>query len=300
MKTFYNLNISKKFKNSVIAIGNFDGVHLGHQKTLTDAKKQAKKDKINLGVLTFEPIPIMFFKKKITNHRLNSLEQKKEFLKKQKVDFMIIKKFDKKFSNINYLSFIKDVIFKKIRCRYIFVSKNFKFGKNRKGDVNELKFFEKEFKFKTVITKIFKKDKKIISSTKIRKLISAGNIEKANKLLGRNWSIRSKVIKGFQRGRKIGFPTCNFKLANYIIPKCGVYSVRVKGKSFFKKGIANVGYRPTFKGKNLLLEVNIFGINQNLYNKVLNIDFIKFIRSEKKFKNLEDLKKQINTDITKV
>ena len=287
MKTFNNFNISQKFKNSVIAIGNFDGVHTGHQKTLRDAKKQAIKKKISLGVLTFEPIPIMFFKKKIKNHRINSLEQKKEFLKKQRVDFIIIKRFDKKFSNIDYLNFIKDILFKKIKCRYLYVSKNFRFGKNREGDVRKLKFFERKFQFKTIVTKIFKINKKIISSTKIRKLITTGHIQKANNFLGRNWSVRSKVIRGFQRGRKIGFPTCNLKLLNYVIPKSGVYSVRVKPKSFYKKGIANVGYRPTFNGKNLLLEVNIFGINKYLYNKVLNIDFIKFIRPEKKFKDLE-------------
>ena len=300
MKTFNNFNISQKFKNSVIAIGNFDGVHIGHQKTLRDAKKQAIKKKISLGVLTFEPIPIMFFKKKIKNHRINSLEQKKEFLKKQRVDFIIIKKFDKKFSNIDYLNFIKDILFKKIKCRYLYVSKNFRFGKNREGDIRKLKFFERKFQFKTIVTKIFKINKKIISSTKIRKLITTGHIQKANNFLGRNWSVRSKVIRGFQRGRKIGFPTCNLKLLNYVIPKSGVYSVRVKTKSFYKKGIANVGYRPTFNGKNLLLEVNIFGINKYLYNKVLNIDFIKFIRPEKKFKDLEELKKQISSDITKV
>ena len=300
MKTFNNFNISQKFKNSVIAIGNFDGVHTGHQKTLRDAKKQAVKKKISLGVLTFEPIPIMFFKKKIKNHRINSLEQKKEFLKKQRVDFIIIKRFDKKFSNIDYLNFIKDILFKKIKCRYLYVSKNFRFGKNREGDIRKLKFFERKFQFKTIVTKIFKINKKIISSTKIRKLITTGHIQKANNFLGRNWSVRSKVIRGFQRGRKIGFPTCNLKLLNYVIPKSGVYSVRVKTKSFYKKGIANVGYRPTFNGKNLLLEVNIFGINKYLYNKVLNIDFIKFIRPEKKFKDLEELKKQISTDISKV
>ena len=300
MKTFNNFNISQKFKNSVIAIGNFDGVHIGHQKTLRDAKKQAIKKKISLGVLTFEPIPIMFFKKKIKNHRINSLEQKKEFLKKQRVDFIIIKRFDKKFSNIDYLNFIKDILFKKIKCRYLFVSKNFRFGKNREGDIRKLKLFERKFQFKTIVTKIFKINKKIISSTKIRKLITTGHIQKANNFLGRNWSVRSKVIRGFQRGRKIGFPTCNLKLLNYVIPKSGVYSVRVKTKSFYRKGIANVGYRPTFNGKNLLLEVNIFGINKYLYNKVLNIDFIKFIRPEKKFKDLEELKKQISTDITKV
>jgi len=115
--------------------------------------------------------------------------------------------------------------------------------------------------------------------------------------LNREWKIEGKVIKGQKRGRKIGFPTCNIKLKEYIVPRLGVYAVKVKGSKFYKKGIANIGFRPTFNGKNLLLETNIFGINKNLYNKVISVSFKKFIRPEKKFKNLEHLKKQIKIDI---
>ena len=124
-----------------------------------------------------------------------------------------------------------------------------------------------------------------------------GRIYDANKLLSRPWCVKGKVIRGKKRGRKIGFPTCNVELKNYILPKIGVYFVQIETKHFKRRGIANVGYRPTFNGQNLILEVNIFGINKNLYNKEINVDFIKFIRSEKKFKNLEQLKKQIKIDI---
>ena len=124
------------------------------------------------------------------------------------------------------------------------------------------------YDFKSLITKPYKKNKKIISSTLIRKKITSGKIQEANKLLNREWKIEGKVIKGQKRGRKIGFPTCNIKLNDYIIPRLGVYAVKVKGSKFSKKGIANIGFRPTFNGKNLLLETNIFGINKNLYNKV--------------------------------
>jgi riboflavin kinase/FMN adenylyltransferase len=118
-----------------------------------------------------------------------------------------------------------------------------------------------------------------------------------NKLLDRKWNVQGKVIKGKKRGRKIGFPTCNIKLYDYVIPKLGVYAVKVKSESFNKNGIANIGYRPTFNGQSLLLETNIFGINKNLYNKVINVSFKKFIRPEKKFKNFDYLKKQIKIDI---
>ena len=297
MKIYSNLNLNNKHRNGVIAIGNFDGLHLGHLKVINEAKVKAKKLNLPFGVMTFEPIPIMFFNKKLKNHRINSLEQKKNLLKKLKLDFLIVIKFNKYFSSLTAEDFIKKIIYKKIKCKYLYVSRNFKFGHKRRGNIKTLKKFEKLFDYKSVITKPYKKKKKIISSTIIRKKIRAGKIEEINKLLNRVWSVEGKVIKGQKRGRKIGFPTCNLKLNNYVIPKLGVYAVNVSNKNFNKNGIANIGYRPTFKGQSLLLETNIFGFRKNLYNKVINVSFEKFIRPEKKFKNLEYLKKQIKLDI---
>ena len=297
MKIYNNPNINNKHRNGVIAIGNFDGLHLGHQKVIQEAKQRAKKNKIPFGVMTFEPVPVMFFNKKIKNHRINSLEQKKYQLKKFKLDFLIIIKFNKNFSKQTAEEFIKNIISKKTKCKYLYVSKNFKFGFRRQGNIKTLKKFEKKYNFKNIVTKPYKKGNKIISSTFLRKRIRLGKINEVNKLLNRNWCINGKVIKGQRRGRKIGFPTCNLKLGDYVIPKLGVYAVKVKSKNFYKNGIANIGYRPTFKGQNLLLETNIFGINKNLYNKVISINFKKFIRPEIKFKNLKHLKKQIKLDI---
>ena len=297
MKIYNNPNLNKNHCNGVIAIGNFDGLHLGHQKVIKEAKQKAKKNKIPFGVMTFEPVPVMFFNHKIKNHRINSSEQKINQLKKFKLDFLIIIKFNRNFSSQSAEDFIKKIIFKKTRCKYLFVSKNFKFGFKRQGDIKTLKKFEKKYNFKNIVTKPFKKNNKIISSTFLRKKIRLGKIGEVNKLLNRNWTINGKVIKGRRRGRKIGFPTCNLKLGDYVIPKLGVYAVQVKIKNFYKNGIANVGYRPTFNGQNLLLETNIFGINKNLYNKVISINFKKFIRPEKKFRNLKQLKKQIKLDI---
>ena len=297
MKIYKKPYLDKKHSNGVIAIGNFDGLHLGHQKVIREAKQKAKQYKLPFGVMTFEPVPVMFFNKEIKNHRINSLEQKITQLKKFKLDFLILIKFNKKFSSQSAEKFIKKVIFEKTKCKYLFVSKNFKFGFKRQGNIKTLKKFEKKYKFTNIVTNPFKKNNKIISSTFIRNKIRTGNILEVNELLNRNWSIIGKVIKGERRGRKIGFPTCNLKLNNYVIPRLGVYAVKVKSNNFSKNGIANVGYRPTFKGQNLLLETNIFGINKNLYNKVISINFKKFIRPEKKFKNLKYLKKQIKLDI---
>ena len=297
MKIYNNANLSQKHLGSVIAIGNFDGLHIGHQKVINEAKQKAKKNKLPFGVMTFEPVPVMFFNKHIKNHRINSLEQKKNQLKILKIDFLIIIKFNKTFSNLSPEEFIEKIIFKKTKCRYLYVSKNFRFGFKRQGNINTLKKFEKKFNYKNIITKPYKKNDKTISSTFIRKKIRVGKIELVNKLLDRSWCIEGKVIKGKKRGRKIGFPTCNINLNNYVIPKIGVYAVKVKVGVLNKKGIANVGFRPTFNGQNLLLETNIFGINKNLYNKVISVNFKKFLRSEKKFKNFDYLKKQIKIDI---
>ena len=297
MIIYKNLDIKKNHKNSVVAIGNFDGLHVGHKKVLQEAKQEAKKNNLKFGLITFEPAPTMFFNKTIKNHRINSLNQKIYFLKQINLDFLIIIKFNKIFSNLSAEGFIKNILFKKLKSKYIFVSKNFKFGKKRFGNVITLKNFEKKYFYKTVITSPHRKKKQIVSSSLIRKIIYQGRVKEAKKLLGRTWSIEGVVIKGAQRGRKIGFPTCNIKLNSYTIPKLGVYSVWVQIDNLKKKGIANIGYRPTFSGKSLLLEVNIFGIKRNLYKKILKISFIKFIRSEKKFKNINQLKIQIKKDI---
>ena len=297
MKIFNSTSISNNYKNSVIAIGNFDGIHIGHKKVLKAAYKKAKKTKKKFGLLTFEPVPVMFFNKKIFNHRLDTLPQKISNLRKEKLDFVIIQKFNKKFSELSYKDFIFKILCQKIKCKHLYVSKNFKFGNKREGDVSKLKKFEKKLFYKTIITPPLTKKKKTISSTIIRKLLKSGEIKKANYLLNRKWEIIGKVIKGSQRGRKIGFPTCNILLNKYIIPKFGVYAVNVKINKILKKGIANIGYRPTFNGKKLLLEVNIFNFKRNLYNKNINVIFNKFIRPEKKFKNILQLKNQIKKDI---
>ena len=241
----------------------------------------------------------MFFNKSIKNFRISSINEKKMILKNLGIDFIINKKFDKKFSKINADNFIKNILYKKIRAKYIFVSNNFRFGNKREGNVKKLIFSEKLFGFKVIKPKPLIKKNKIVSSTLIRKLLEKGHLKKANKLLNRNWSIEGVVEKGRQIGKKIGFPTCNIDIKDYVIAMPGVYAVRVyqKNKRSYLKGIANLGYRPTFKQKKILLEVHFFNFSGNLYNKHLSVEFIKFIRKEKKFKNVNQLQKQIKSDL---
>ena len=299
MKLYKNFNISKNHKGSIILIGNFDGVHVGHQKLFKLANSYKKKFNLKVGVLTFEPMPKMFFNRDIKNFRISNINQKNIILKSLGVDFVITQKFDKKFSKIKSDFFIKEILSKKLDAKYIFVSNNFKFGNKREGDVSRLIENEKIYDYKIIKPQPLILNQKVISSTYLRSLLAKGNLKKTNKLLGRNWSIEGIVQKGRQQGKKIGFPTCNIDIKDYVIALPGVYSVKVKQKNSNKslKAIANLGFRPTFNQKKILLEVHIFNFSGNLYNKYLSIEFTNFIRKEKKFKNVNQLRKQIQSDL---
>ena len=300
-KLYKNFNIDRRHKNSIVLIGNFDGVHLGHQKLFSLAKNYKKKHSLNIGVITFEPMPKMFFNHELKNFRISSLNQKIDHLKDLKVDFVITKKFDKKFSKTKSTNFIKKILGEKIRPKFIFVSNNFRFGNKREGNVNQLIKFESLCNFKVVKPKPLLINKRIASSSLIRNFLQRGKLEKANKFLNRRWSIFGKVQKGRQLGKKIGFPTANIDIKDYVLACPGVYAVRAKkfkNGNYFK-GIANLGYRPTFNGKKILLEVHLFNFSENLYNKYLTVEFKKFIRKERKFKNVDQLKEQIKKDLLK-
>ena len=299
MKIFNSANITKKYKRSAIAIGNFDGIHIGHQKVFKKTKEFAKKNNIKFGVLTFTPLPLMFFNKKIKNYRLASKEEKLKLLSKYGVDFTININFNKKFSKISAIEFIKKIIYKKISPKLLSVSSNFRFGYKRKGSIDLLKKFSKKYNYKLLNINAFKFKGKIVSSTRIRKSLQNGKIDLANKLLSRTWFIDGVVQKGKKIGRKLGYRTCNIHIKNYILPKIGIYGVKVLISNNKKSinGVAYLGSRPTFKGKKIFLEVNIFRFNKNLYKKKLKIYFQKFIRGDRKFKNSAGLIRQMNKDV---
>ena len=231
MKLYKDFNISKNHKKSIILIGNFDGIHLGHQKLFKLANNYKKKFNLNIGVLTFEPMPKMFFNKDIKNFRISSINQKNIILKNLGVNFIITQKFDKKFSKIKSDFFIKEILFKKLKAKYIFVSNNFRFGNKREGDVNQLIKNEEIYDYKIIKPQPLILSQQTISSTYIRSLLEVGNLKKTNKLLGRNWSIEGMVQKGRQQGKKIGFPTCNIDIKDYVIAMPGVYAVKVYQKN---------------------------------------------------------------------
>ena len=299
MRIFKNTNIPKNYKRAAIAIGNFDGMHKGHQKVFNKTRKFANKNKIKFGVLTFTPLPIMFFNKKIKNYRLISENQKLKLFEKHGVDFVINIKFNKKFSKINAKNFIKKIIYQKINPQSLSVSSNFKFGRKRKGNINLLKKLSYKYDYQLLNIRAFKYNGKIVSSTKIRKCLESGKIYLANKLLSRTWFVDGLVKKGKRLGRKLGYRTCNICIKNYILPKAGIYAVKVliEDEKKIHDAVAYLGSRPTFGGKEIFLEINIFGIKKNLYKKRLRVYFLKFIRGDQKFKNPAKLIRQMNKDV---
>ena len=299
VKLYSNFNIEKKHKGSIILIGNFDGLHIGHQRLFRLAQLYRKKYNLKIGVINFNPMPKMFFNKSLKNFRLSSIDQKVNLINNLEVDFIVTKKFDKTFSKTKSINFIKNILANKLKAKFIFVSNNFRFGNKREGDVKFLIQNEQKYNYQVIKPKPLLINKKIVSSSLIRNYLENGYLERANKLLDRKWSIEGMVQKGRQVGKKIGFPTCNIDIKDYVLAKPGVYAVRVLRTNTFKilKGIANLGYRPTFDQKKILLEVHLFNFSGNLYNKDLSVEFLKFIRKEKKFKNINKLKSQIKLDL---
>ena len=299
MKFFNYRKIPKKYRGSAIAIGNFDGLHIGHQKVFKKTKNFAKKNNIKFGVLTFNPLPVMFFNKQVKNYRLTLENEKLKLFKKFGVDFVINIKFNNSFSKIKAEDFIKKIIYKNINPSLLAVSNNFRFGKKRKGNLVLLKQLGKKYNYKLLNVTPHKYKNKIVSSTRIRNSINKGEVYLANNLLSRTWFVEGIVKKGKKLGRKLGYPTCNISIKNFVLPKNGIYSVKVliDKKKYLYSGIGYFGFRPTFLGNEAFLEINIFGINRNLYKKKIRVYFLKFIRGDKKFKNSAQLVQQMNKDV---
>ena len=300
MKLHY-LNTKETFKsrNLCLCIGNFDGIHLGHQHVIKKIIKNSQSDNLKSAIMTFVPHPKIYFKKTDGNFNIITNSDKKNFLKSLGVENYIEYKFNKTLSNLDAVDFIEKILVKQLSVKKIVVGKDFRFGKDRKGDTLLLKTLSSKHKYKLSIIGHVKNKKTNLkfSSSTIRKNINEGLFEKVSQALGRNWFMQGKIVKGSQKARLINFPTANMKPGNHILPKKGVYCVNVIFNGNLYKGIANFGERPTVKGVNLLLETHIFEFNRDIYGKELTVEFLTFIRSEKKFKDFKSLTTQIKKDV---
>ena len=282
-------------KSKVVLIGNFDGIHLGHQKLISKAKKIAEQKKQKLVLITFNPHP----REIINNIEMDLIlpyKEKKLLLKNYGIDKIDEIKFTNKLSKLSAEEFAKEYIYKVHNPSDIVIGKNFKFGHKARGDAKLLKdSLSKKVKVHSVDIK--RLDSLVISSSEIKKLISKGSIEKVNKLLGRNYHISGKVIHGEKRGRLIGFPTTNLSTEWNFLPKKGVYvsKVVISDKSY--QSITNIGVRPTFNANSLQIESHIFDFNKNVYGKKIKIYFLARIRNEKKFETVEKLIENITKDV---
>ena len=290
MQVFRHIN--QKYSPSFLTIGNYDGIHLGHQAILKKLISESKSNNILSSVMTFEPHPREFFSPKLAPKRIISLREKLEYFDELKIDQVFIVNFNDEFSRKSYLDFI-EILKKNIQAKKIIIGNDFRFGKQREGNIDKLIDSSVDV---CVMNKIEYKGERV-SSTIIRDSLAAGDLKRAAMLLGRSYSISGKVVHGDKRGREIGFPTANIHMFHNRPQLKGVFAVKLNNMY----GVANLGVRPTIAGfSKLNLEVHLFNFSKNIYGKHAHVTFLKKIRDEKKFENIDALKKQIQIDIDNV
>ena len=284
----------------VITIGTYDGVHIGHQKILKQVVALANKQGYTPVVLTLFPHPRMVLQKDDSIKLLNTIEERIELLKSLGIKEVIVKKFTKTFANLSAKDYVKQILVDELNAKHIVIGYDHHFGKNRSANINDLRVFADLYDFK--VKEISAQDLKevTVSSTKIRTALNSGEVDLANSYLGYNFFITGTVVKGKELGRTIDFPTANINVtATYkLIPSDGVYVVKSKIKNTTIFGMMNIGTNPTVDGKTRSIEVHYFNFNQDIYNAELKIEFLKRLRSEQKYENLEALKMQLQKDMT--
>lgn len=298
MTIYNNINEFSSTDNTILTIGTFDGVHLGHQKVLERLTNTAIENNLKSTVLTFFPHPRTILNPDKPLKLINSVKERTELLNRSKVDNLIIHPFDKNFSELDPEKYVVEILVKKLKAKIILIGYDHKFGKNRTADITDLKIYGKKYGFKVIEIKAEEISNIAISSTKIRKAISEGNISTAKKYLGYDFSLSGKIVHGKSIGRTLGFPTANIEVKEEykLLPKNGVYLIQsvINHNKYF--GMMNIGIKPTIKESSKTIEVNFFDFEGDLYDKNIEVNIKKFIRDEIKFDSLELLKSQIQKD----
>lgn len=296
MDTITSIEKIDTIKDSVVTIGNFDGIHKGHQVLIEKATEYAKKNNVISTVFTFNNHPVNYFKPNSIKNIITN-NDKIKILKTMGVDYIINIPFDEYMTKISGYDFVKDILIDKLGAKKIIVGHDFTFARNKEGNIALLKELSKKYGFLLEIVNPVKIDDIRISSSYIRKLILDGKVEDARKYLGRNYKLSGEVIHSKKLGRTIGFPTANISIdENIIIPKVGIYATKVYVNGTIYYGATNVGYNPTVNGNKLSIETNILEFNDDIYGKIITIEFLERIRDEKKFNGIEELKEQLQKD----
>ncbi|QYN45754.1 bifunctional riboflavin kinase/FAD synthetase [Gilliamella sp. ESL0405] len=292
-------NIKNQVSQCVLTLGNFDGVHLGHQQLINHLITQGKRLNLPTVVMLFEPQPLEFFCPDNAPSRLTSFQEKVILIEKLGIDYIIAIPFNQTFAKMSADDFIQDWLINKLQAKYIAIGDDFRFGYERKGDINLLEHYAQTYGFAVESIPTFVFDHLRVSSTAVRKALSNNDFQLAHCLLGRNYAIAGRVIHGNALARQLGFPTANIHLHRKKPALQGVYLVKVKNSCSQQSyhGIANIGIRPTIEGKKAILEVNLFDFSGDLYGQYLDVTFVKKLRDEKKFNSLTELKEQITQDV---
>jgi riboflavin kinase/FMN adenylyltransferase len=290
-------NLKTPLRNPVVTLGNFDGVHLGHQRIFEKVKEEAGKICGESVVITFEPHPLKILSPEQCPPLLTPFKKKMMLIEETGIEKILCIQFTRAFAELSPIEFVKSILVGKVEAKKIIVGYNYQFGRGKSGDVDSLKKNCALFGIDVEVVEALKVTDTIVSSSKIRELISDGEVEKASKLLGRDYPVIGRVIEGTKRGHALGFPTANLEMAEELYPKPGVYAVRVNWHRQCFDGLANIGSNPTFDAKTVSLEVHILNFDQEIYDEELQVYFTERIRDEIRFPSTEGLIKQIRKDI---
>jgi len=302
MKLFMgNINSIESYQsnyNTVVTIGTFDGVHLGHQKIIKRLINSGKENNLKSVILTFFPHPRMVLQKEAKIKLINTIDERTHIIDNLGLDFLLIKKFTNEFSRLSAENFVKQILVDKLRAKKVIIGYDHRFGRNRNADIEDLKTFGALYHFEVEEISAQDIDDVAVSSTKIRKALNEGNIETANRYLGYDFMLTGKVIKGKGLGKQLGFPTANIQIKEdyKLIPKQGAYVVSALIHDQRVYGMLNIGMNPTVNGEKESIEVHFFNFNQDLYNKNIQINLLHRLRDEIKFNSVEALKKQLSKD----
>ncbi len=291
------IHLSDNEKSSVVTIGNFDGVHRGHQAILQQLKQQAKQNGYQSIVILFEPQPFEFFKPQQAPARINSLREKLTLMNETRIDTVLVLRFDNVLANLDAEQFTKQLLNNGLKSKHVIVGDDFRFGKDRRAGFEELEAFGEKNNFTVEQTKTCEHQGRRISSSWVRELFSVGDFDRVAELLGRPYRMCGRVRHGDKRGRDIGYPTINMALNRIKSPLTGVFvttTILNDGRSL--PGVSNIGTRPVFNGKDTLLETHLFDFDEDLYGQQMQIEFHQHLRGEQKFDSVDELKKQIDLD----
>lgn len=295
IRSIYDFNPGKR---TTVTIGTFDGVHIGHQKILRNLIKDAAKEGGESVLLTFFPHPRMVLQKEVTISLLNTIEEKSSLLEEIGLDYLVIHAFSKNFSRLTAQDFVKSILVNQLNVAKLIIGHDHHFGKNREGNIDQLTRYGQLYDFKVEQICSQDIDHVSVSSTKIRKSLKEGDLKRANKYLGYPYMICGTVVEGKKLGKKIGFPTANISIdeSYKLIPKTGVYVIRVIVEDELLYGMMNIGFNPTVSGKQQTIEAHLFDFDKNLYKKKIKIGLLHFLREEKKFKSIKELMVQLRMD----